>query len=462
MDHSPSINAARDVESLLHPYTNLERHRDTGPLIISGGKGIEVFDEHGKAYIEGMAGLWCTSLGWGEERLAAAAERQMRKLGFYHTFSSKSHEPAIDLAAQLLSLLPVPMSKVFFANSGSEAIDTAIKIIWYYNNARGKLAKKKIIARQRAYHGVTLAAASLTHLANNQRGFDLPLAGFLQTDCPHHYRYAKTGETEEQFSSRLAESLEGLILAEGPDTIAAFFAEPVMGAGGVLTPPAGYFEKIQAVLTRHDILLVADEVICGFGRTGRMFGSETYGLRPNMIAMAKGLSSGYLPISALAIDQDIYTTIAAQSAEIGIFGHGFTYGGHPVACAVALETLAIYRERDILRHVQRMAPVLQDGLRSLGQHPLVGEARGIGLIGALELVSDKDSKRPFAPPAAITARAVAFAQEEGLILRAIGDSLALCPPLIISEGQIGTLLERTRRALDRTWQWAHEAGLVDR
>jgi 4-aminobutyrate--pyruvate transaminase len=460
MDLPRSISATRDVESLLHPYTNLEAHRENGPLIISRGEGVQVFDEHGRSYIEGMAGLWCTSLGWGEERLAAAAERQMKKLAFYHPFSSKSHEPAIELAAQLLAMLPGPMSKIFFANSGSEAIDTAIKLAWYYNNARGKPAKKKLIARQRAYHGVTIAAASLTQLPFNQMGFDLPLPGFLQTGCPHHYRSARPGETEELFSTRLAEELESLILAEGPETIAAFFAEPVMGAGGVLVPPAGYFEKIQPVLKRHDILLVADEVICGFGRTGRMFGSETFGLEPDMIAMAKGLSSGYLPISALAVNDEIYRVIAARSAEIGTFGHGFTYGGHPVSCAVALETLAIYRERDILAQVAQVAPALQEGLRALGQHPLVGEARGIGLIGALELVADKDGKTPFPAKAGLPARAVAFAQEEGLILRAIGDAIAFSPPLVITEAEIGTMLARTRRALDRTWAWAREAGLL--
>ena len=267
--HSNRTTAERDVDSVLHPYTNLIRHREVGPLVITHGKGVRVFDEQGHDYIEGLAGLWCTSLGWGEERLVEAASAQMRKLPFYHLFSHKTHDPAVELCDRLLGLVPVPMSKVFLAGSGSEANDTAIKLIHYRANAMGQPNKKKIIARDKAYHGVTVATASLTGLVNNQRSFDLPIPGVLRAGCPHHYRFGHAGESEEQFSTRLAEELEALILAEGPDTVAAFFAEPVMGAGGVIVPPAGYFPKIQAVLDKYDVLLVADEVICGFGRMGQ-------------------------------------------------------------------------------------------------------------------------------------------------------------------------------------------------
>lgn len=451
-----------DVAHLFHPYTNLARHPETGPLVIVRGEGVRVFDDSGKDYIEGLAGLWCTALGWGEERLVQAAERQMRELPFYHLFSSKAHTPAVRLAEALATMAPVPDAKVFFACSGSEANDTAIKLIWYLNNALGRPNKKKIIARERAYHGVTVATASLTGLVNNQRSFDLPIDRILQTGSPHYWRCAEKGETEEQFSTRRAEELEKLILAEGPDTVAAFFAEPVMGAGGVIVPPAGYFDKIQTVLRKYDVLLVADEVITGFGRTGNMFGSETFGLRPDMLTVAKGLSSGYLPISALIVAGHVYQPVKDEAGRIGVFGHGFTYGGHPVPAAVALETLSIYAERDIVSHVRRVAPVLQEGLRSLQQHPMVGEARGVGLIGALELVADKDTKTAFDPKLAVGPRVVAKAQENGVILRAMGDAVAFAPPLVISEDEIREMLRRFRNGLDQAHSELSTAGLLSR
>jgi 4-aminobutyrate--pyruvate transaminase len=445
-----SATAERDVHTVLHPYTNLVRHAETGPLVITRGQGVRVYDEQGRDYIEGLAGLWCTSLGWGEERLAEVAAEQMRKLPFYHLFGSKAHEPAVELCARLIELAPVPMSKVFLANSGSEANDTAIKLIWYRNNALGLPAKKKIIARTKGYHGVSLATASLTGLPNNHRSFDLPLDFVRHVSCPHYWREARPGETEEQFSTRLAEELDALILAEGPDTVAAFFAEPVMGAGGVIVPPAGYFAKIQAVLRKYDVLLVADEVICGFGRTGNRFGCETFGIEPDMITVAKALSSGYLPISALLVNERVYGPVKDESGHIGTFGHGYTYGGHPVAAAVALETLKIYDERDVLGHVRAVAPAFQEGLRALQQHPLVGEARGVGLIGAVELVADKDGKTPFPPALGVGARVAAAAQGAGLITRAMGDALALAPPLVITADEIVEMLARLRRALDET------------
>ena len=297
--------ASRDLRNLLHPQTNLKMHLEKGPFIVVRGNGVEVFDEDGKAYIEGLAGLWCTSLGFNEPRLVAAATRQLETLPYYHNFGSKAHDVGIELAEKLIDYIPADMSKVFFANSGSEAVDTAIKLAWYYNNGRGRPEKKKIISRQRAYHGVTVASSSLTALAPIQRDFDVPIANILHTDCPHHYRFAETGEDEEAFATRLAESLDKLIEAEGPETVAAFFAEPVMGAGGVIVPPRTYFDKVQKVLRKHDVLFVCDEVICGFGRTGNKFGFETYDIRPDMITMAKALSSGYAPISALAITEDL-------------------------------------------------------------------------------------------------------------------------------------------------------------
>ena len=359
----PNSLSARDIASLVHPYTNLKTHQETGPVVMSKGRGVYVVDEDGKEYIEGLAGLWCTSLGFSEERLIEAAIKQFRELPTYHVFASKSHEPGIALAEKMLAIAPVPMSKVFFANSGSEANDTAIKLVWYVNNALGRPKKKKIVSRMRGYHGVTVAAASLTGLPANHRDFDLPLPGFLHTDCPSHYNFAEAGESEEAFVARLAANLEALIAREGADTIAAFFAEPVMGAGGVITPPKGYFEAIQAILRKHDILFVVDEVICGFGRTGNMWGSQTYALKPDILTCAKALSSAYLPISAVMVNQRVWDAMVAGAAKIGVFGHGYTYSAHPVAAAVALETLKIYEERDIVGHVRRLAPRLQQGLR---------------------------------------------------------------------------------------------------
>jgi len=453
-------NQARDIAYYLHPYTNLSVHEKEGPLIITRGEGVYVYDDGGKRYIEGLGGLWCASLGFSEERLVEAALRQMRKLPFYHTFGAKSSEPGIELAERLLAMAPVPMSKVFFANSGSESNDTAVKLIWYYHNAIGKPEKKKIIARLRGYHGVTVAAASLTGLPNNHRDFDLPIARILHTDCPHHYRYGKPGESEEDFATRLAESLEALILKEGPETVAGFFAEPVMGGGGVIPPPKTYFEKVQKVLKKYDVLFVADEVICGFGRTGNMFATQTYSLQPDMITIAKQLSAAYMPIAGLMINEKIYRALVSESEKIGIFAHGFTYGGHPVPAAVALETLKIYEERQTVSHVQRVAPHFQRRLRELGQHPLVGEARGVGLMGGLELVKNKSTREPFAPSDGVGPYAAKLALENGVITRGMIDTLGFSPPLIITEREIDELFDAVKRALDQAHAGLRQRQLV--
>ncbi|HUJ49485.1 MAG TPA: aspartate aminotransferase family protein [Bryobacteraceae bacterium] len=452
--------ARRDIATALHPYTNLKLHESEGPLVISEGDGVFVRDQDGKTYLEGLAGLWCVSLGFSERRLAEAAYRQMLRLPTYHIFAHKAHEVGIELAEKLLSMAPVPMSKVFFVNSGSEANDTAVKLVWYYNNALGRPRKKKIISRAKAYHGVTVASASLTGLPNNHRDFDLPIANILHVECPHYYRYGLAGESEEAYASRLADSLEQRILKEGPDTIAAMIAEPIIGAGGVLLPPATYWEKIQAVLRKYDVMLIADEVICGFFRTGNMWGSTTCGMHPDMITCAKALSSGYMPIAAVMISGPIYDALVAQSEKIGIFSHGFTYSGHPVTSAVALETLKIYEERDILSHVRAVAPRMQAGLRRFADHPLVGEVRGTGLIGAIELVADKTTKASFDPAEGVGAYLNQRAHQHGLILRALGDSIAFCPPLIISAAEIDLMLERFGLALEDTFKMVQERGLI--
>jgi 4-aminobutyrate---pyruvate transaminase len=451
---------ARDIAYHLHPYTNLATHEKDGPLVITRGEGVYVYDDAGNRYLEGLGGLFCASLGFSEERLVEAAVRQMRRLPFYHVFGGKANEPGAELAERLIALAPVPMSKVFFANSGSEANDTAVKLVWYYHNAIGRPRKKKIISRIKGYHGVTVAAASLTGLPNNHRDFDLPISGILHTDCPGYYRFGQPGESEEDFATRCAESLEALILREGPETVGAFIAEPVMVSGGCITPPRGYFEKIQKILRKHDVLLIADEVICGFGRTGNMFGTETYRLQPDMITMAKQLSAAYQPISAIMINEKIYRATVLESEKIGTFGHGFTYGGHPVPAAVALETLKIYEERDILGHVRRLAPHFQEGVRRLGEHPLVGEARGVGLVAGLELVRDKASRENFAPADGVAAHVAMCAQAHGVITRGLGDVVNLCPPLVIQEREVDDLLARIGLALDDTLAWVKERHLI--
>jgi 4-aminobutyrate---pyruvate transaminase len=453
--------AVRDIETLVHPYTNLAAFREAGPLVIERGKGVFVYDTEGKEYIEGMAGLWCTALGYGNEELVEAAAAQMRKLSFAHLFNGRSHDPAIELAEKLKEISPVPVSKVFFCNSGSEANDTQMKLVWYMNNGLGRPKKKKIVSRQRAYHGVTIASASLTGLPNNHRDFDLPIAGVLHTSCPHHYRGAIDGESEEEFATRLADELEALILREDPDTVAAFIAEPVMGAGGVIVPPAGYFPKIMKVSEKYDLLMISDEVICGFGRLGRRFGCEALAFRPHTLTVAKALSSAYLPIAGVMVPERMYEALVAESRKIGTFGHGYTYSGHPVPAAVALKTLEIMARDRIVDKVAALAPQFAQALRRLGDHPLVGEARGLGLIGGLELVADKRTKRAFDPARGVSAQCVAFAQAEGLIVRHIaGDTVSLCPPLIISPQQLDEMFARLQRALDRTLEWARRETLM--
>ncbi len=437
-----------DRASLVHQQTDLAAYETTGGTIMNRGEGVFVYDETGAKYLEAMAGLWCASLGFSEKRLADAAYRQLLELPYYHTFFAKSNVPSAELAERLLAIAPVKMSKVLFQCSGSEANDTAIKLIWYYNNALGRPQKKKIIGRHRGYHGNTVAAVGLSGQPHMHTDFDVNLPTFRHADNPNYYRFHEDGESEEQFSGRMADNLEKLILAEGPETVAAFFAEPVQGGGGAITPPAGYFEKIQAVLKTYDVLFVADEVICGFGRTGNMWGSETYDLQPDMLSSAKALSAAYQPISALMISGKIYDALASQSGRLGSFGHGFTYGGHPVACAVALETLNIYQERDIVGHVRKVAPLMQDGLKALEAHPLVGNARGVGLIAGVELMADKVKRLPFAPELKVGVVVQDECQKAGLIVRAIGDRIAFTPPLIISAAEIEEMLAKFSRGLD--------------
>lgn len=449
MTKAPNSTEGRDALWHLPPNTDARRHERTGPLVIQQGDGVHVVDNTGKRYFEAMSGLWSAALGFSERRLAEAAYRQMLELPFYHNFNGRAVAPAAELAERLIALAPVPMSKVFFTNSGSEANDTALKMIWYRANAMGQGAKKKVIARRRGFHGVTIGAGSLTGLPVNHGGFDLPIAQVRHVGCPHHWRDALPGESEADFATRLARELEQLILAEGPETVAAFFAEPVMAAGGVIVPPDTYWEKIQTVLARYDVLLVADEVVCGFGRTGRMFGSETFGMRPDIMVVSKQLASSYMPIAAVLISDKVYGPLADESSRRGAFSHGLTAGGHPVAAAVALENLAIIEERGLVEQAARVGAHLRRGLRErLADHPLVGEIRGVGFMAGVELVADRATKAPRGKVGTLGTEAAARMLEAGVILRSMGDTLAICPPLIATEVDVDVLLDAFPPVLD--------------
>ncbi len=462
MSLKPGSLAARDAAAILHPMVNPAVIEERGALMMERGKGVYVWDSEGRQYLEGLAGLWCTSLGYGNEELAQAAYTQISQLSFQHMFNGKSHEPGMLLAEKLKQMVPVEnASKVFFGCSGSDANDTQIKLIWFYNNALGRPHKKKIIGRLKGYHGITLAAGSLTGLPAMHNQWDLPLDGrFIHTDCPHHYRFAQDGESEEDFASRLANNLEQLILREGPDTVAAFIAEPVMAAGGVLVPPRTYFEKIQAVLSRYDVLFIADEVVCGFGRTGQPFGSQTFNIKPDTITLAKALTSAYQPLSAVVIPEKMYGPIAEAGKKLGTIGHGYTYSGHPVCAAVALKTLEIYQRDRLFERVTALAPQFQRRLRSFLDHPLVGEVRGVGLLGALEFVSNKTTKAGFTPYGSIGTYCFERCHAHGLIPRNVGDGIALCPPIIITEAQIDEMFDKLSLALDDTLDYVSRQGLL--
>ncbi|OIT01697.1 PREDICTED: gamma aminobutyrate transaminase 3, chloroplastic [Nicotiana attenuata] len=436
---------------MLAPFTAGWQTTDVDPLVIQKSEGSYVYDINGKKYLDALAGLWCTALGGNEPRLVAAATKQLIELPFYHSFWNRTTKPSLDLAKELLDLFTTnKMAKAFFTNSGSEANDTQVKLVWYYNNALGRPDKKKFIARTKSYHGSTLISASLSGLPALHQKFDLPAPFVLHTDCPHYWRYHLPGETEEEFSTRLANNLENLILKEGPETIAAFIAEPVMGAGGVIPPPATYFDKIQAVVKKYDILFIADEVICGFGRLGTMFGCEKYNIKPDLVSVAKALSSGYMPIGAVLVSPEVSDVIVSQSNKLGTFSHGFTYSGHPVSCAVALETLKIYKERNIIEQVNRISPKFQEGLKAFSDSPIIGEIRGTGLLHGTEFTDNKSPNDPFPPEWGIGAYFGAQCEKHGMLVRVAGDNIMMSPPYILSLEEIDELIVKYGKALKDT------------
>ena len=452
--------AELDKAAHLHPYTNARKLEAEGPRVMAQGDGVYVRDAQGNEYIEGLAGLWSVAVGFGQQRLVDAAAQQMAQLPYYHVFAQKTHGPAARLADKLVEMTPEHLTKVFFTNSGSEANDTVIKLIWFLNNALGRPGKKKFIARTGGYHGITIASGSLTGLPWNHAGFDLPAIPVRHVTTPHAYFFANDGESEEQFAQRLADEIEAVIQEEGPDTIAAFIGEPLIGAGGVLVPPAGYWEKVQAICKKHDILLIAEEVITGFGRTGKMFACETFGITPDFMVLSKQLTSSYQPLAAIMMTDAIYQTIADHSEKLGTLGHGFTGTGHPVATAVGLENLAIIEEQNLVENAAAMGRVLRAELARFADHPLVGEIRGEGLIAAVQLVADKVTRTRFDPEGKLGAYVFERAHDHGLIIRNIKDAIAFCPPLIITEDQVREMVSRFAATLDDTLAYARAEGMV--
>ncbi|EGY02376.1 aminotransferase class-III [Nitrospirillum viridazoti Y2] len=442
-----------DRASLFHPFTSVADLMRDGPLIMAEGKGVRLKDIEGRSYLDGMAGLWCVNLGYGREDISGAIAAQSTKLSFFHTFNGLSTDVAIECADALLKRAPVPMARVFFGASGSDANETQLKLIWYYNNLRGLPKKKKVIARWNSYHGSGVATASLTGLPGMHALFDLPQGPILHISNPHHYRKAPEGVSERQFSRQLAAELEALIAREGAETIAAFFAEPVMGAGGLIPPPEGYFEEIVPILRKHDILLVLDEVVSGFGRLGTYWGSQRFGLEPDLITAAKGVTSGYFPMSVCFVSPKVWDVIEAGSEKAGLFGHGYTYSAHPVAAAAALATLKAIDQEGVVENVAQLGPYFHAAMReAVGDHPLVGEIRGLGFMMGIELVRDRAAKTPFAPELRVGRKLLKDLVGRGLISRALGDTMVFAPPLVATKADLDEIISLFKAGLDAVAQ----------
>ncbi len=447
------IPALADIDRRysFHPFTALAQHEQHGPpVVMVKGEGVWLEDSAGGRYIDGMAGLWCVNVGYGRKEIADALRRQAGTLAYYHSFSSMGSEMPALLSQRLIESAPVPMSKIFFGNSGSDANDTQVKLAWYYNNVRGKPKKKKIIARHRGYHGVTIMSGGMTGLPGVHAGFDLPLPFVKHTLAPHRL-WEGHGLSDPEFVDKLVKDLEQLIEAEGADTIAAMILEPVMGAGGVVVPPPGYHQAIQEVLTKNDILLIADEVICGFGRLGHMFGSEALDLHPDLITIAKGVTSAYFPLSGVYVSEKVWRTVVEGESRFGVFGHGYTYTSHPIGAAAAMANLDIIEKENLVTAAGEKGEYLHRQLQdAFADHPLVAEIRGFGLIGAVELVARKDPPQAFDPKLTVAVRVAKRALQSGVLTRALpaADTLAFSPPLIISEREIDTLVGTVRSAVD--------------
>ncbi|MGE4562733.1 MAG: aminotransferase, partial [Rhodospirillales bacterium] len=435
-----------DRQSVMHPLTDFHAHTSgaTKPQIIEGGQGIHIFDQDGRDLIDGFAALYCVNIGYGRTEIAEAIYEQAKKLAYFHTYRGTSNEPLIRLSHRLLSLAPANMSKVFYGMSGSDANETQVKIVWYYNNVLGRPGKKKIISRQRAYHGCTIMAGSLTGLDRFHKTFDLPLGPVLHTLAPHYYWGAEAGMSELDYAKRCAEALDVLIESEGPDTVAAFIAEPVMGTGGIVPPPKGYWQLVQEVLDKHDVLLIADEVVCGFGRVGANFGCDLYGIRPDLVTVAKGLTSAYLPLSGAIVGKSVWDVLEQGSEIHGPFSHGYTYSGHALGAAAAMANLDVIDREGLVANARDMGGLLRQRLHeAFDDHPMVGEIRGVGLLAAVEFVADRARKERFDPALSVGRRVTEACLEQGLIARAMpgGDTLGFAPPLVIRRDEIERIVE---------------------
>lgn len=446
--------SAQDRGAVLHPFTHLKDFASGklgDPTIVETGKGITITDATGREYIDGFAGLYCMNVGYGRTEVAEAISRQAHKLAYYHTYAAHTTDELARLSDRLVKMAPGKMSKVFYGLSGSDANETQAKLVWYYNNLRGLPKKKKIISRDRGYHGCSVVSGSMTGMSFYHDFMDLPVSGILRTGAPHHYWGAEPGETEQQFSQRRANELEELILREGPDTIGAFIAEPVLGTGGITPPPAGYWAAIQPILKKYDILLIADEVITGFGRTGAMFGCDKYDIEPDLITVAKGLTSAYAPLSASIVGEKVYKVMEEGAAKVGAFSHGYTYSGHPIGVAAANAVLDIVEQEDIPGNAARVGEYFQKSMQeTFGALPIVGEVRGVGLMAAIEFVADPLTKTRLDPSLKVGARISKAARDRGLIARAMphGEILGFAPPLVT-----------TREEVDRIIDIAHSAVL---
>jgi L-2,4-diaminobutyrate transaminase len=445
-----------DRQSLFHPSTSIADHLANGPTIISSASGVRVRNHQGRDFIDCGAGLWCVNVGYGRAELGEAASKAMAELGYYHLFSSYSNEPIIRLADRVLALFreranAPHLSKVFFGTSGSDANDTNFKLVRYYNNLRGKPDKKKIISRLGSYHGLTAAAGSLTGILSFHKAFDLPLPGVFHTACPHFFRFGEADEDEDAFTRRMVGDLKELIHREGPETVAAFIAEPIMGTGGAFIPPRGYFEQVQAVLDENDILFIADEVITGFGRTGEWFATGLYDLKPDIVTLAKGITSAYFPLSASVISERVWNVLRDASAEFGPVMHGFTYSGHPVGGAVAMANIDIMEREHLVENSAAMGAYFLEQLRQrFADHPYVGEIRGQGLMMAIELVADRKTKRFFDHDKWAHRAIQRKAYDEGVMVRALPyvEAISFSPPLCITRAEIDEAIARFARGFD--------------
>lgn len=449
--------AEMDRRSVLHPFTYLKDFASgmIDPTIVETGKGVRIQDASGREYIDGFAGLYCVNIGYGRTEVAEAIARQAYKLAYYHSYAAHTTEELARLSDRLVRMAPGKMSKVFYGLSGSDANETQAKIVWYFNNLRGKPKKKKIIARERGYHGCSVLSGSMTGLSFYHDHMDLPVSGILRTGVPHFYRGALQGETEEAFSQRRADELEALIASEGPDTVAAFIAEPVLGTGGITPPPAGYWAKVQGVLKKYDVLLIADEVICGFGRTGAMFGSDLYGMHPDLVTVAKGLTSAYAPLSASIVSEEIYRVMEEATPRIGSFSHGYTYSGHPIGAAAANAVLDIVEREDLPGQAANKGAYLLKRLKAeFEQNPIVGEVRGVGLMAAVEFVANRETKEAFDPALKVGGRISQAARDRNLIVRAMphGDILGFAPPLVMTESEIDEMVSIAKAAVNEVAQ----------